>query len=178
MRGCWNQWPHFWWGNFGSVSIKRCLWNNELDIPAPLPDRKNKVPYVCTGDDAFPLLTYMMKLFLLINLTKERRVFSYWLCKKIRISKNGFGTLANLWRISRQPFALVAEKVKMITLAVIALHNWLRSESSFEEILYSLWPSRLQKYRYQWNFWGILEIWTHYLHLVSSFKLFLHKAFN
>ena len=37
--------------------------------------------------------------------------------------------LANRWRVFRKRFLLELEKVKLITLAVLTLHNWLRKES-------------------------------------------------
>lgn len=40
-----------------------------------------------------------------------------------------FGILANRWHIFRRPIALEPEKVRTITLATIALHNWQRSKS-------------------------------------------------
>ena len=38
-------------------------WNKTLNLPdpTPLPGRNYLLPYVCTGDDAFPLTAYMMK---------------------------------------------------------------------------------------------------------------------
>ena len=43
----------------------RCPLKNALNIPKPraLPGRLNKTPYVCTGDDAFPLSLHIMKPF-------------------------------------------------------------------------------------------------------------------
>ena len=51
-----------------------------------------------------------------------------------RISENGFGILANKWRVFCRPFSLEPEKVKIVTLAAITLHNWLRSESKIGKI--------------------------------------------
>ena len=31
--------------------------------PIPTPGRENLIPYVCTGNDAFPLSSYMMKTY-------------------------------------------------------------------------------------------------------------------
>ena len=92
-------------------SLKDALEKNKLDIPDPTPlrSRENKVPYFCTGDDAFPFPTNMMKLFPQINLTKERRVFKCRLGRKRQISKNDFGILANRWRVFRLTFALEPE---------------------------------------------------------------------
>ena len=92
------------------------------------------MPYVLVGDDAFPLTTTLMKPFPQSNLTMEKRVFNYRLSRSRRIPENTFGILANRWRVFRRPFALEPEKVKIITLSALILHNWLRSESSSGKI--------------------------------------------
>ena len=123
-------------GIWSRCPLKNALEKNALNIPEPraLPGRLNKTPYVCMGDDAFPLSLYMMKPFPQINLTKEKRISNYGLSRMRRISENGFGILANKWRVFRRPFSLEPEKVKITTLAAITLHNWLRSESKIEKI--------------------------------------------
>ena len=70
-----------------------------LPDPTPLPDRSNSVPYVCTGDDAFPLSSFMMKPYPERGLTTEKRVFNYRLSRLWHISKNGFAFLANHWSV-------------------------------------------------------------------------------
>ena len=74
-------------------SLKDALEKNELNIPEPkrLPGRLNNTPYVCTGDDTFPLLLYMMEPFPQRNLTTEKRVINYQFSRMRRISENGFG---------------------------------------------------------------------------------------
>ena len=59
---------------------------------------------------------------------------NYRLSRMRRISENGFGILANRWRVFRRPFALEPEKVKTITIATITLHNWLRKESLYGKV--------------------------------------------
>ena len=115
-------------GVWSKCALKDALGKNTLNIPRPtnLPGRKDLISYVCTGDDAFPLSTYMTKPHPQTNLTVEKRIFTYRLR---RISENGFGILANRWRIFRKPFMLDPEEVRNITLAAITLHNWLREES-------------------------------------------------
>ena len=116
--------------------LKNALEKNALNIPEPraLPGRLNKTPYVCKGDDAFPLSLYMMKPFPQINLTKEKCIFNYRLSRMRRISEKGFDILANKWRVFRRPFSLEPEKVKIVILAAITIHNWLRSESKIGKI--------------------------------------------
>ena len=64
------------------------------------------------------------------DLTIDNRISNYRLSCARRISKNAFDILANRWRVLRKPFSLQPEKVKIITFAILILHNWLRSESS------------------------------------------------
>ena len=48
--------------------------NNPLSIPnpKPLPGRSKPIPYVCVGDDAFPLTSFMMKPYPQTGLTEEK----------------------------------------------------------------------------------------------------------
>ena len=123
-------------GNWSNSPLKSSLEKNTLNIPSakPLPGRDQPIPYVCTGDDAFPLSAYMMKPYPQKQLTLEKRVFNYRLSRMRRISENAFGILANRWRVFRKPFLISPEKVKTITLALITLHNWLRKESSLGKV--------------------------------------------
>ena len=51
-----------------------------------------------------------------------------------RISENAFGILTNHWKVFRIPFHLNPKKVKSVTLALITLHNWLRSNSKIGKV--------------------------------------------
>ena len=68
------------------------------------------------------------------NLTMGKRVFNYKSSRSRQISENAFGILANRWRIFRRPFALEPEKVKIITLSALIMHNWLQSVLSSGKI--------------------------------------------
>ena len=88
-------------GSWSQSPLKLALESGALNLPepTPLPGRPKKVPYVCTGDDAFPLSTFMMKLYPQKGLTSEKRVFNYRVSRMRRISENGFGILANRWSV-------------------------------------------------------------------------------
>ena len=101
-----------------------------LPKPKPLHVNRKETPFVCVGHDAFPLTNYMMKPYPQKNLTIDNRIFNYRLSRARRISEKAFGILANRWRVLRKPFSLQPEKVKIITFAILILHNWLRSGSS------------------------------------------------
>jgi len=50
-------------GNWSQSPLKLALDSGLLNLPnpQPLPSRQNVVPFVCTGDDAFLLSSFMMK---------------------------------------------------------------------------------------------------------------------
>ena len=68
----------------------------------------------------------LMKPYPRSNLANEERVFNYRLSRMRRISENGFGILANMWRVLRAPITLQPKKVVKMTLAILVLHNFLR----------------------------------------------------
>ncbi|CAB4029987.1 Hypothetical predicted protein, partial [Paramuricea clavata] len=51
-----------------------------------------------------------------------------------RISENAFGILGNRWRVFRSRIALSPEKVSILVLGAITLHNYLRSNSTAGKI--------------------------------------------
>lgn len=110
--------------------------DNPLNIPPlrPLPGRRNPVPFVLTGDEAFRLSKYMLKPYPSRNLTVDQRITNYRISRGRRISENILGILGNRWRCFRVPFLLAPFKVKGITLAALTLHNWLRADASSRNI--------------------------------------------
>lgn len=110
--------------------------DNPLNIPPPrpLPGRRNPVPFVLTGDEAFRLSKYMLKPYPSRNLTVDQRITNYHISRGRQISENILGILGNRWRCFRVPFLLAPFKVKGITLAALTLHNWLRADASSRNI--------------------------------------------
>ena len=116
-------------GVFKNCSLSTALETNQLNIPkaAPLPERINPCPYVIAADDAFPLKPYIMKPFNLKDMELEKRIFNYRLSRARRIVENAFGILSNRFQVFKSPIALCPDKVEVIVLASICLHNMLRS---------------------------------------------------
>lgn len=102
--------------------------DNPLNFPPPqpLPGRVKPSPYVLTGDDAFGLTEYLMKPYPQSGLDVDKRIYNYRLSRMRRVAENGFGIIANRWRVFRAPILLEPEKVVQITLAALTLHNFLR----------------------------------------------------
>ena len=75
-------------------SLKKALDNpdNLLNIPPdePLPGRTKPIPFVLTGDEAFPLSRYMLKPYPNRNLNVEQRIANYRISRGRRISEKIF----------------------------------------------------------------------------------------
>ncbi|KAK5648031.1 hypothetical protein RI129_002923 [Pyrocoelia pectoralis] len=95
-------------GVYQASYLPRAIEKNELHFPNPeaLPGRNTKVPYVIVADDAFPLSKHL--------LSRARRII-----------ENAFGILCNRFRVLLNPINLSAAKVEIVTLACVALHNYL-----------------------------------------------------
>ena len=71
-------------GIWDQCKLKKPLEDSTLNLPPPqsLPGRSMKIPFVATGDDAFPLKNYLMKPYPQKGLTTEKRIFNYRLSRK------------------------------------------------------------------------------------------------
>lgn len=118
-------------GVWERCSLKHAVESNLLGIPQPenIPFTSKKCPYLFVGDDAFPLKGYLMKPYPGRGETVETTIFNYRLSRARRTSENAFGILAARFQVFRQPIRTTPENVKDITLAAVALHNYLRVNS-------------------------------------------------
>ena len=85
---------------------------------------------VFAADDAFGLKRHTMKPFPTQNLPIDERMFNDRLSRARRVIENAFGIAATRFRIFRRLIIPNVEKVKVITKAVVALHNFLMSHNS------------------------------------------------
>ena len=76
----------------------------------------------------------MLKPYPRRDLTVEERIANYRISRGRRISENILGILGNRWRCFRAPFLLCPEKVQQIIMAILTLHNWLRSDNASRNI--------------------------------------------
>ena len=63
-------------------------------------------------------------------INETRKVFNYRLSRARRIVENTFGIVVARWRVFQRPIEIKPEKVEKITLAAIALHNYLRQTNN------------------------------------------------
>ena len=130
---CRNEWKKLrWWQLVTTQSpLKLALECNAINLPdvRPLPGRQHAVPLVYTGDDAFPLSSFMMKPYP----RKSWQARNEYLITDFRECG-----------VSR----------KMIALAAIILHNWLRKDSVYvsrdlvdkEDVETGNWPVKLTSF--------------------------------
>lgn len=118
-------------GVFRESNLSHALFNDSLNLPKSheLSGRNIKVPFVIVADDAFPLSTRLLKPFPQRNLSQDNKIFNYRLSRARRIVENAFGILANRFRVLLNPIPLAPHKVELITLASVALHNYLATEN-------------------------------------------------
>lgn len=98
-----------------------------MDIPNDevLPNTNIHVPYTFIGDEGFPLLVNMLRLYpgkQLVNNLKKK-IFNYRLSRARSMVENNFGILTSKWRILNKAIETNVENAITITRAVCVLHN-------------------------------------------------------
>lgn len=118
-------------GIFQNTSVGHALLAGELPLPddKDLPNTNIKFPYYCVGDAAFPLKRNIMRPFPGRLLSQTKRIFNYRLSRARRIIENSFGILVARWRILKTSMHCLPHNAEKITLACIALHNFLMINS-------------------------------------------------
>ena len=74
---------------------------------------------------------YLLKPFPASSLSAEQRIFNHRLSRMQRISENVLGIMAQKWRVLRNTILVGPEKATIIVLAIMTLHNFMRSEVQY-----------------------------------------------
>ena len=112
---------------YNNSHLGRAIENNLLDIPKPEklnPDSSKLYPFVFVADDAFGLKPHMMKPYPNQNIRIEQRILNCRLSRARRVIESTFGIATSRFRVFHRPLIAKTEKVKSITKAVVALHNY------------------------------------------------------
>lgn len=127
-------------GIFSHSSLGRALKSNTLNIPDDEPLKEapelGPVPYVIIGDEAFPLMTNLMRPFPRSSqpLSEDKHIFNYRLSRARRIVENAFGILACRWRLYHTKMMVSPTVVNKIVKATCVLHNYLQITSTTTQI--------------------------------------------
>lgn len=135
-------------GVFKNTTLYRKLETKELNIPT---EKLLQIPYITTvpyfilSDKAFVLNEYTMKPF---EGTPEKgskeRVFNYRLSRARRVVENAFGILSAIFRVFRKPILLEPKKATKVVLAAVYLYNYIRKNTSNNNIPPELFDRELE----------------------------------
>ena len=90
-------------GVFSNSNLSHSILKNLLPVPRPrkLDSTETLYPYVFLADDAFPLLSNLLKAYAATNLEIRKLVANYCISRARRIIENCFGILAARFRVFR-----------------------------------------------------------------------------
>lgn len=113
-------------GIFADSVLGRKMLTNELQFPdeEPLSSGGINMPYVFVGDEAFALMTNLMRAYPKGHLTTSRKIYNYRLSRARRVVENAFGILSTRWRVFKRPFECKIDLVDKIVKATCVLHNY------------------------------------------------------
>lgn len=89
-------------GVFNRTFFKKCLDENTMHLlpSRPLPQLSLPIPYVFVGDEAFQLISDLMKPFSgFHNKRTTKRIFNYRFSRSRRVSENAFDIMSSTFRL-------------------------------------------------------------------------------
>lgn len=124
-------------GAFQSSGFYRLLTTKEIKIPEPsnLPGTQTKAPYVFIGDEAYPLLQFLLKPFGGKNLPIDHENFNNRLSRARKTIECTFGILTSKWRILSKPIETDILVADNIIKCVCVLHNTILDREGFQRHL-------------------------------------------
>lgn len=116
-------------GVFANSELKARLEGNTLSVPPPSKVGQYELPFVLIGDEAYPLLPYLMRPYpRRSQLDLKKKVYNYRQSRARRVVESAFGILVARWRIFRRPINTYVKKAEIIVLATLCLHNFIISK--------------------------------------------------
>ncbi|XP_069588388.1 uncharacterized protein [Ranitomeya imitator] len=100
-----------------------------LPAPQPLPGTTHPVPFVMVSDEAFPLMTNLLRPYPRRGLNAQKRIFNFRLSRARRVVECTFGIMVSQWRILNTAIQLDIRTVDSVVKACCVLHNYVRDYS-------------------------------------------------
>lgn len=120
---------------FAKSPLGKLLSSGSMDLPEPkqLPGQDTPTPYVFIRDEAFPLMSHLMRPYPKARVTNnyQNKVFNYRLSRGRQTVESAFGILAARFRVFKRPFECKLETIDKVVLATVVLHNYLRTQTIF-----------------------------------------------
>ena len=135
---------------FRNLKFGKKFMKDKLDLPPNkwLPNFPNEgpMPHVLIGDEAFPCLHNLMRLYpqheKKTTIPKQQAVFNYRLCRACMTVECTFGILPQRFRIFNRRIPLSIDNADKIIKVVCVLHNFLTEDQKINRIYAELNPSR------------------------------------
>ncbi|XP_069815807.1 uncharacterized protein [Dendropsophus ebraccatus] len=105
-----------------------------LPPPRPLPGTTRPVPFVLVSDEAFPLMTNLLRPYPQRGLDARRRVFNMRLSRARHFVECTFGIMAGKWRVFTSAMQLDEATVDSVIKAACVLHNFVRDYESSPDL--------------------------------------------
>ena len=124
-------------GTFQASEVYRQLKNGILKIPEPcnLSQTTIKAPFVLIGDEAYPLLPFLLKPFGGKNLSIEEECFNKRLSRARKCVECAFGIITAKWRILSKCIETNITTTDNIIKCICVLHNTIIDKEGFERHL-------------------------------------------
>ncbi|PNF36798.1 hypothetical protein B7P43_G09637, partial [Cryptotermes secundus] len=121
-------------GNFRTTSLYKLLENSKLNIPAAreLPQTQEITPFVMVGDEAYPLLQYLMRPYPKRILDNRKRIYNYRLSRARRSVECAFDIMCSKWRVLLKAIETDVSNASNIVKAICVLHNFILTHEPFQ----------------------------------------------
>ena len=121
-------------GTFLDSDLFSFIDGKRISFPEPdfLPHSNVTAPYVMLGDEAYPLLPYLMKPYERNTLNDRRRNFNERLSRARKTVECAFGILYSKWRIISKAIETEVELADKIVKCICVLHNTIIEKEGFE----------------------------------------------
>jgi len=122
-------------GSFCHSSLYQLLSSINFNMPNARKLRLSDVEltFVILGDEAYPLLSYLMRPYPRRQHTESRKLFNYRLSRGKRVAESAFGILAVKWRILNKPIETSPYMADRIVKCICVLHNTVIDREDVDE---------------------------------------------
>ena len=88
-------------GIFAESTLYEAIQEDNIGFPPPRPlaNANQPFPFCIIADEAFALRPWLIKPYPKRNITRQKRIFNYRLCRARRVVENAFGILAHRYII-------------------------------------------------------------------------------
>jgi hypothetical protein len=121
-------------GTFLASDLFNFIDGKRIIFPEPdfFPHSNVTSPYVMLGDEAYPLLPYLMKPYERNSLTERRRNFNERLSRARKTVECAFGILYAKWRVISKAIETEVQLADKIVKCICVLHNTIIEKEEFE----------------------------------------------